>query len=87
MDTNPLRDLTPEQGDGLTMALELVATTVVMGLLGWFLDGLFGTRPVLTVVLAGFTFAYEVWKLVNGYTTELQREMDQRTPLRRGGDR
>jgi F0F1-type ATP synthase assembly protein I len=35
----------------LAQSLEIVATIFGFGLLGWWLDGRFGTRPVLMIVL------------------------------------
>lgn len=84
MTQNLLRDLSPRQGDGLVLALELVATTVVMAGLGWLLDGALGTRPGLTVVFGAFTLAYEVYKIVVGYNAELAGHIEAREPLHRG---
>jgi hypothetical protein len=83
---NLFRDLSPREGDGLVLAFELVATTMLMLGVGWLLDGFFGTRPVLTVVLGAFTFGYEAWKIAAGYNRELDRQIEARTPLRRGGE-
>lgn len=84
MDLHPFRDLGAREGDGLVLALELVATTVVMAGLGWLLDGALGTRPVLTVVFGAFTLAYEVYKIVAGYNAELNHHIEAREPLRSG---
>jgi F0F1-type ATP synthase assembly protein I len=84
VDLHTFRDLGAREGDGLVLALELVATTVVMAGLGWLLDGALGPRPVLTVVFGGFTLAYEVYKIVAGYNAELDSHIAAREPLRRG---
>ena len=34
-------------GDALALGVELVMTPILLGLFGWWLDGRFGTRPVL----------------------------------------
>ena len=84
MNQNPFRDLSAREGDGLVLALELVVTTVLMAAIGFWLDGLLGTRPVLTVVLGAFTLAYEVYKIVVGYDAQLAEHIEARDPLRRG---
>lgn len=38
-------------GDGLSLSIELVVVPTLFGLLGWWLDGVFGIRPVLFVIL------------------------------------
>lgn len=87
MNPNLFRELSPREGDGMVLALELVVTTCLMAGLGWLLDGALGTRPVFTVVFGAFTLAYEAWKIAAGYTAELDRQIEARTPLRRGVDR
>lgn len=41
-------------GDGMAQAVEMTLTPVLFALLGLFLDGLLGTRPVFTAGLAVF---------------------------------
>jgi len=43
-------------GDGLSQAIELVGPVVLLGLLGWFLDGRLGTGPGLLIGLGVFGF-------------------------------
>jgi F0F1-type ATP synthase assembly protein I len=38
-------------GDALGQAVDLVVTPLLLFLLGWWLDGRFGTRPLLAIVL------------------------------------
>lgn len=38
--------------DALAQAVEIVVTPLLFALLGFWLDGLFGIRPVLTAILA-----------------------------------
>jgi hypothetical protein len=66
------------------MALELVATTTIFALVGWWIDGRLGTRPFLTVVLGAFTLTYEVWKLVSTYGMDMAQHEAERNPLRQG---
>jgi F0F1-type ATP synthase assembly protein I len=84
VDLNPFRDLGAREGDGLVMAFELVLSTTIFGLVGWWLDGLLGTRPFLTVVLAAFTLTYTVWRMVTTYGLEMDHHEARRNPLRRG---
>lgn len=44
-------------GDGLAQAFSLVLTPLLFGLAGWWLDGRFGTGPVLAVVLTTLAVA------------------------------
>ena len=43
--------------DAISLAMAMVALPVVLGLLGWWIDGLLGTGPVLLVLMAGFGVA------------------------------
>lgn len=40
-------------GDALAQAVEMVVTPLLFALAGWWLDGRFGTGPVLALVLGG----------------------------------
>jgi hypothetical protein len=44
----------PGQDDAISDALALVLTPFLMGLVGLWLDSMFGTRPILIVALAAF---------------------------------
>lgn len=44
--------------------IEFFSTIAVLTLLGTFLDGRFGTSPVLTIVLAFLGFAAATWNLI-----------------------
>ena len=39
-------------GDGLSQAIDMIGPPVILGLLGWFLDGRLGTSPAFLVGLA-----------------------------------
>jgi F0F1-type ATP synthase assembly protein I len=43
-------------GDGFSLAVEFVAAPLIFALLGFWLDGQFGTSPVLAVSLGVFAF-------------------------------
>lgn len=48
------RQLNRGYGDGLSMAMEIVLTPVIMGFGGSLVDAWLGTRPGFTIGLAGF---------------------------------
>jgi F0F1-type ATP synthase assembly protein I len=41
-------------GDGLAQAIEMIGPPVLLGALGWFLDGRLGTGPGFLIGLAAF---------------------------------
>lgn len=43
-------------GDGFSLAVEFVAAPLIFALLGFWLDGQFGTSPLLAVALGAFAF-------------------------------
>lgn len=44
--------------------IEFFATIALLSILGTYLDGRFGTSPILTIVLAFFGFAAATWNLI-----------------------
>ena len=62
-------------GQAFKMATELVAGVIVGGGIGWFLDGVFGTRPWLLIVFFFLGFAGGMLNLVRS-AQRLQREME-----------
>lgn len=40
--------------DAISLAMAMVALPVVLGLLGWWIDGLLGTGPAFLIALASF---------------------------------
>lgn len=58
--------------DEMTRGIELVATPVVVGLLGWLLDGAVGTTPLFTVAFAVFAVVATLIKLWYGYEAEMR---------------
>lgn len=84
MDLNPFRDLSSREGDGLVLAFELVLSTSIFAGLGFLIDRALGTLPLFTLLLGVFTLGYTVWRMVNGYDTEMAEHAGRREPLRRG---
>ena len=84
MNLNPLGDVRSQEPDGLVLAMELVLATVIFAALGWCLDRAIGTMPIFTIAFGAFTCAYEVWKIVTGYSTQMAEHEARRNPLRQG---
>jgi F0F1-type ATP synthase assembly protein I len=62
VDLRERRELNNGFGNALSLAVELALTPIIMGFLGYLLDGRLGTRPVFTIVLFVFTVGYLGWK-------------------------
>lgn len=60
--------------DGFTRSVEIVATPLVMGLIGVVVDGWLGTRPVFTIALATFGVCGIFAKLWLGYDRDMKAE-------------
>lgn len=58
--------------DEMTRGIELVATPVVVGLLGWLLDRAVGTTPLFTIGFAVFAVVATLIKLWYGYDAEMR---------------
>ncbi|MEA3020057.1 MAG: hypothetical protein QOI47_1581 [Actinomycetota bacterium] len=68
------RDLYNGFGDTMARAFEVVFTPLLFGLLGWWIDGRTHTRPLFALVLGILVLLYTLWKLMHGYTTNMERE-------------
>ena len=58
--------------DAWARAVELTATPLIFGFLGYRLDLWVGTLPVFTVVFSAFCLSYEVWKMWVSYEAAMQ---------------
>jgi len=72
------RELRQGAGDAFSTSFELIATPLIFGLLGWYLDGRFGLFPVLTLVLALVALSYGVWQLYSKYVASMDDLLDER---------
>jgi F0F1-type ATP synthase assembly protein I len=63
-------------GDGLSQAVGLVGTPLLFALLGVFLDGRFGTRPLFTIVLAVLATAGTFVSTYYEYKAEMERAQE-----------
>lgn len=67
--------------DGFTRAIELVVTPLIFALIGFGLDQLFGTTPLLTIVLALFAVvgsATSAWYRYDASMKVHEEELRQR---------
>jgi len=65
-------------GDAFSTSFELIATPLIFGLVGWYLDSRFGVFPILTLVLAAAALTYGVWKLYSQYVESMDVLLEQR---------
>ena len=59
---------------GVTRGIEMVVTPLLFALLGFWLDGIFGTRPVLTVVFFTLALAGAVASVYYRYRAEMDEQ-------------
>ena len=59
-------------GDGFTIAVEFVVVPLLFALLGYWLDGRFGTAPILVVVLGALGFIGVLVRTYYAYLTQSQ---------------
>ena len=59
-------------GNGLALAIELVATPLLLGFIGHFIDVWLGTNPVFTIVLVLFALTGMGVKAYYGYDMEMK---------------
>lgn len=81
------RDLWQGFGDGLTQAFEMAVTPILFALLGVFLDGQFGTRPLLTVVLTVFAMVGAFLRTWYHYLNRVEALEDGKVWRRRAAGR
>ena len=60
--------------DALAMAVEFVATPLLCALLGFWLDGVFGTGPILAIVLGLVGLLGVVLRTYYWYQADMARE-------------
>lgn len=66
------RQLNRGYNDGLTRAVEIVGTPLLLGFVGYLLDGWLGIRPALTLVLGLVGVSGIFVKLWLGYDREMR---------------
>ena len=59
--------------DANTGAFELVLTPMLFALIGYFVDGAAGTRPVFTVILGALGFTGAVLRLYFDYVARMKK--------------
>jgi hypothetical protein len=74
-DTQPSQNpLTQGLDSGFTKAIEMVVTPLLFALFGYWLDGVFGIRPILTATLGGLAFFGCVASIYYRYMADVARE-------------
>jgi hypothetical protein len=69
--------------DGLARGMEVVLTPLLLGALGWLLDGRLGTSPILAVVFGCVGAAGIFVKLKLGYDKQME-QVEAGKPWKRG---
>jgi len=72
------REMRQGAGDAFSTSFELIATPLIFGLVGWYLDSRFGVFPILTLALAAVALAYGVWKLYSQYVESMDTLLEKR---------
>lgn len=74
MDLKARQDLNQGFGNALGLAVEMVGTPMIFGLLGWLLDRWLGTSPVFTLVLFLFGIVGMAVKTYYAYAEKMKQE-------------
>jgi hypothetical protein len=72
LDPRERRETYNGASDALSRAVELTATPMIFGFLGFRLDLWVGSGPAFTVGLPTFCLAYLSWKLCVAYSAQMQ---------------
>jgi F0F1-type ATP synthase assembly protein I len=72
MDLRDRRQTWRGYSDALARAIELVATPLLFGLGGWYLDRWLGTRPLFTLILFLLVVVAMVARMYYAYTAEMK---------------
>jgi F0F1-type ATP synthase assembly protein I len=83
VDLKARQDLNQGFGNALGLAVEMVGTPMLFGLLGWLLDRWIGTAPLFTLVLFLFGVVGMSLKAYYAYVEKMKRE-EQNTPWASG---
>lgn len=72
------REMRRGAGDAFSTSFELMATPLIFGLIGWWVDGRVGSFPVFTLVFALVALTYGVWRLYSEYVMSMDEMLEQR---------
>ncbi len=61
-------------GEAFSLAVEIVVTPLLFALLGWWLDGRFGTGPVLAIAFGLFGIVGQAIRIYYQYRARMERE-------------
>src|SRR5262249_14140297 len=70
-------------GEALAQAFEFAATPILFAALGWWLDSLRGTGPILLVVLSAFGFTGVCLRAMYHYKARVEKEEEGKPWTRR----
>jgi F0F1-type ATP synthase assembly protein I len=74
VDLKARQDLNQGFGNALGLAVEMVGTPMIFGLLGWLVDRWAGTSPLFTLVLFLFGVVGMAVKTYYAYVEKMKRE-------------
>jgi F0F1-type ATP synthase assembly protein I len=72
MTSDDTRNLFQQEDDGWSRAIELAVTPLVAGGIGYLLDRLFGTVPILTIICFAFAVVATFVKMYYAYDTKMK---------------
>ncbi len=72
------REMRRGAGDAFSTSFELIATPLIFGAFGWWVDGRVGIFPVFTLLFALVALAYGVWRLYSEYVASMDEALEQR---------
>jgi F0F1-type ATP synthase assembly protein I len=82
--SKPTSESSQAYDDGLSQALSLVVGPVLFAFIGWILDRVFGTGPLLLIVFGIFGFLAAVTALYYRYKAAIERHEADKPWNRRG---
>jgi F0F1-type ATP synthase assembly protein I len=82
VDLRDRRELNNGAGNALNRAVELTVTPMIVGYLGYLLDGRFGTRPLFMLAFFLFVLGYVIWKHYVAYSATMDDEQRKLTGTR-----
>ena len=78
-----LRQIPPPEGDALSHGLAMASVPVVFGLLGWWVDSLVGTGPIVLIALAVFGVASSFASAYYRYEQKISRHDEGKPWMRK----
>jgi F0F1-type ATP synthase assembly protein I len=76
-DLSAKRELNNGFGNSMSVAVELVVSPILMGLIGWRIDVRLGTTPLFALVLFLAALGYLMWKQFALYTARMDHQAQE----------